>query len=704
LVLQVCLLPKPRDQPPTTIQDLALLRLSIIGSKQTATAPLQVIPQRRRIARQRWRAAGTPFISDSERDYIQIPYDIALDTTSAPRAGRYTTNGTFKSIGEVPAPNAVEVPGSGYETIPTGTADLGDQITQAYLNMANHTRIRQRGTVTKASFYLASKPAQLTAFYFYIWRRNGGTYDLVSRQDILTLISGGSVNTITLPTPVDVIEGDYTGFGYAASSATPFFLKTIAATTDTYDGLYVMASTPSLTTNWEAQTHAAIYVPVHVTMDEAPLIAAWGDSLTAGYGSFMGYIDPQTSAIPNSQNVSIIAQLGQKIGVSIQNFGYSGQVLDQIRTRMTADLPEIQPVFALLNGGNNDGGATSATIISRWDNMLAACVAGGAIPIIVPILPSSAKDNGIMTVFDTVNAHLASVASTYGAIYCGSVFAAVGEFRSGGPTGNLWNIQAIYQYDTNHYNTLGNGAIADAILTDFALAMPTIVETNNVKVKFLRNFAASDVVTLSYDGTLVKSNADGTSAAMFTDVAVDNQVVPGIEALNFDDVTSWVEDSPGEWVGNLAGGGGAGRADKKISAGENGWFGTYKGADVDTNFGISDADDRVASYGGGGAIFNCCLMGFFFQGDGNIYKAGNYANGGSISVAFVTGRLYAIHKTVVTPGVLAHYDLKWSSDDGATWSASIHNYDDIFTDDVDIFGYGCYGTAHNPKGFNLAPH
>lgn len=88
-----------------------------------------------------------------------------------------------------------------------------------FLNAAEVTRVTVTGTATKVQFKLAAVPSTLTFFWFFVYRKDGATYDrvkvwqLVPRGDLVV-----GVNEMYLPSQWDIQAGDYVGWAHSGNS------------------------------------------------------------------------------------------------------------------------------------------------------------------------------------------------------------------------------------------------------------------------------------------------------------------------------------------------------------------------------------------------------------------------------------------------------------------------------------------------------
>lgn len=355
-------------------------------------------------------------------------------------------------------PNSIPAQALGYGTIPTTGTDIA--LTSIYiLNLAHQTRIRQTGILTTIQVYIYLKPS--TTLNFVIWRKTGGIYNIINSQSIISLVTASTTNLITLTTPISVQEGDYTGFSFTTSPSNAVF-KAASLT----GGMKYFTSDPGSSSDFSAATALAYYIPVNGFVIKSPVIASIGNSIIEGQplnNSFISslFLDSTKSTIPYF--------LDSMLNVTGQNLGIGGQTTTQILARFSSDLISLHPRYALIEGGVNDiyAAATTASVISNWTAMLQKCKDSSITPIIMLITPWTNGTNLQNMQIDTINSTLKSLAPSYNGIVA-DARSAIGQFRSGGTAGNLWDQQTIYAAgDGIHWNPLGYRTIATVIYNAF---------------------------------------------------------------------------------------------------------------------------------------------------------------------------------------------------------------------------------------------
>lgn len=189
-----------------------------------------------------------------------------------------------------------------------------------------------------------------------------------------------------------------------------------------------------------------------------------GDSLIAGAGSTESHTVVNAFAWQLWRTkfylrYGIVAQ-------SCSNVGVGGNTTTQIAARIAADAIALAPSAGIMiNGGVNDiiGGVSEATFLSNWTAMLDACVVAGIPPVVLLMGPWSAGSEAQSTQRDSWNASLSSLAAGYQTAVVVSLSAALGQFRAGGPVGNLWDLVPAYSSDGLHLTSAGYTAMAQAV-------------------------------------------------------------------------------------------------------------------------------------------------------------------------------------------------------------------------------------------------
>ncbi|MCD6298916.1 MAG: hypothetical protein J7M30_17370 [Deltaproteobacteria bacterium] len=326
-----------------------------------------------------------------------------------------------------------------YDTAASGSANWGHNAAgyREFITIGQSYRIRQNGTISRIRLYTAST-TNVTGFYLKIWRKDGSTYDLVGTSNNLVddLVSGDFA-TIDLSTPITgVQEGDYYGYRLEKSDVGyTFHARQGISGAISY---FVTDSTPSENDyNWEGQGGiSGSLVPIELYM-QAPQVVFIGDSIMAGHPNHYTFLE--STATTNIAS-TIEKQFANLTSYTYQNMGAGSETTAQIGARFTADVVDLKPRVAVIEGGVNDvsgGSITKTTFLNNWTTMLDACDANNIVPIVLLILPWTNGTNPQMQTRDDWNASLTSLAASYTDAIVVDASSYIGQFRSGGDAGNL---------------------------------------------------------------------------------------------------------------------------------------------------------------------------------------------------------------------------------------------------------------------------
>lgn len=341
-----------------------------------------------------------------------------------------------------------------------GTNIPSNSRNRSFLNQNNNTKVRINGLLSRIDVFIDTI-TNTTKLFLQIWRNSAGTYTLIYEEDVFTKIASRTVNSIILTTPVNVLEGDMIGF-WCESSATDSVFEGMAASADSLP--YVNGEKRTTGYDWDAAlSRLAFVIPVK-SYGQASLIIGIGDSIIAGHPFHDSYLE---NSKDDSKSGTITYQLSLLDSRYIyQNMGIGGQTSTNIKNRFTADVIDLKPKIAIIQGGVNDiskGDITKATFISNYTTMLNACETAGIIPVVLKILPWTNGTNDQMQDRDEWMTDLEALVATY----AGSVWVDfdidMGKFRVGGDADNLWDLQTDYDQDGVHPTLLGYTKMAEVI-------------------------------------------------------------------------------------------------------------------------------------------------------------------------------------------------------------------------------------------------
>jgi uncharacterized protein (TIGR03437 family) len=358
-----------------------------------------------------------------------------------------------------------------YYTVGAGSIGLG-VTTNATVDLflpGQIFRIRQDGLVKRVRTYVRAVSGHQTAFQVTFWRSNGANFDLVGKSENLQAqLVPLQVNTLTLAAPISVKEGDYIGFhlaGDGRDDGSFSGIEGVTSVTGTAQSmLFVRNLAPAATGyNWTAQTlffGGGVVVPIGIDMD-SPDIVALGDSLTSGTPVSGSLINTGIGFVANLAYPSVLRNL---LGATVQNMGVPGNSTSQMVSRFATDAIAAHPKTVIIEGGLNDilGGISTAAVVANIASMVSAAQAAGILPIVLTVNPWTGMNNTQNTNRDTINSALLAMAGAKCVVINQDPILSV--FRAGGPAGNLWNLNPLYDSgDGGHLSATGYARVAEAI-------------------------------------------------------------------------------------------------------------------------------------------------------------------------------------------------------------------------------------------------
>lgn len=369
---------------------------------------------------------------------------------------------------------------AGYPAITTTAADWGSAQYVWALNFANNQRIRQTCKINVVQIYFASVPVRLTAFYLMIWReRPADAFDSIAKVNILPYVSAG-LNTITLPTPINVREGDVVGYGYESSGAGSNFLTLYNnGTTSTY---YNNLSTAPTSSNygWVGQSSLTTNIPIKLFSYESPFAVYIGNSIMSGNNMFSAYANNFLAG--DSLQYSIPFIISKHYGWTNQNLGISNYRTIEIRNDFTRNVLATKPRIVIMEGGVNDiGGISSDSTIANYTWMYQQAVAANIKILQLSIFPWTNGSNANNRKRDSLNTRIKNLVQSYGGKFV-MMDTVLGQFRSGGDAGNFWDIQTGLSPDGAHFYRNGFFVVSNKIKSyydtaQFSFSMPAFPDS-----------------------------------------------------------------------------------------------------------------------------------------------------------------------------------------------------------------------------------
>ena len=343
----------------------------------------------------------------------------------------------------------------------TGTPNWGSGLQHIEFLTYHHThRVRQTGEVEALDIYMSETPP--STFQVRFWRPDGGTFDMVGTTADLTseFTSGAGIYTITLDQPIAVQEGDFVGYYMGpAPDGYPLYAKTDGSSRRSYLLRDQQLTEGAQNVDFLGSQSYAAEAPINLYMT-APEYVFLGDSIMQGAPANRSFLtDSMVSNIPQT----IEYQFSQLAGASYQNMGIGSQTSGMMLSRFQMDVVDLAPEKLVLLAGVNDIalGVTESTYISNMQGMLDAATAAEIETYVLKILPWSNGTTTQMQQLEAMNASLETLVAGYEGATLLDASAAVGQYRPGGPEGNLWDIQpACGAGDGVHFSGTGHGAIA----------------------------------------------------------------------------------------------------------------------------------------------------------------------------------------------------------------------------------------------------
>lgn len=362
----------------------------------------------------------------------------------------------------LPSRNADLVQWSSIDTIVTSGSNWVNGYTIA--NMYKRERASGSGVISQVKFQHTAK-SSFTGIFIYIYRFNGTNYDKIYEEDVISKCAdSNAINTVTLATPVNVLEGDIVAC-YATRVGGA--VATVYGATKSANAIRYLTGAPANPEAWDSGTGSTLSAPKHL-LGIAPLYVGMGDSIMEGYPAHQSMIDGSGNTnVPTTWEYKLQALDARFV---YQNCGVAGETTTSIEARFARDVVAKKPKFAVINGGINDIAldGTKAVFLEKMTAMLDSCVTNSIIPIVWKMMPATGVNNTRMGYRDEWNADLVTLFNSYN--IPGKILidwdSVLGVFRAGGAAGNLWNLQPALTSDGTHLTEAGNALVASTMLTE----------------------------------------------------------------------------------------------------------------------------------------------------------------------------------------------------------------------------------------------
>jgi lysophospholipase L1-like esterase len=328
---------------------------------------------------------------------------------------------------------------------------------------ARKQRIRQNGNIKRVEFYLTDKPSRLTSFKIYILRKPSVAYttNTIHSIELINKISAG-LNIIDLDTPLSTLEGDFIGLSYEATGTGNNFMLTASSHIGTiFSTVSGIVSSPK---TWGGASVSVLnHFPIKVFM-QPPIIVGTGDSIICGFNQHNGYIVDLTWDTDYKYS-SILYKLSDLLGgISYQNNAVGNTTSNEIESWFDDDVIAMNPRIALIMVGVNDAAIAVLlnTYITKLTSMINKCKQANILPIVGQILPWTNGNNTQHALREQYNATIITLCAgeNIGTFNCNNE---LGQYRTGGASGNLWDFKPGMSDDGTHLTELGKDQVASVL-------------------------------------------------------------------------------------------------------------------------------------------------------------------------------------------------------------------------------------------------
>ena len=418
------------------------------------------------------------------------------------------------------------------------------------------TRNRQPGTVRKIRMKVPNGLADpdLTSIRIGFWNNNiipsnfnGGQYTADIKGKFT--LSAGTVETITLDTPVTIEDGTIVTI---VVETTDIITGMFHATTSAFnlDSIFVdFDDTAATQRNFQGQgTQDPRVIPMELIMDPSN-IQGMGDSIMEAYPNNRSYVNQQGVALitPDEQIIKFVAD---NYGWTYQNVGIAGERSDEGESRLARDVIRQKPKACVIQYGGNDWAAnrTANEVFTSMSNMCDDLVANNIIPIVCSCTPFAPLTDVKSAIRRDYNSQLNGLAATHGAIVV-QLDPILGQIRPS--TGQLDDLQSAFaEPDTIHLSPLGNMTYANAIIAaidhvvtlDESIAFSdSVLASKGVAVK-QANIAESVAISDAVVATKLTAPVCGFTPTGFTStgfaVCIPTGVPEVAESIGFSDAVT----------------------------------------------------------------------------------------------------------------------------------------------------------------------
>ena len=149
-------------------------------------------------------------------------------------------------------------------------------------------------------------------------------------------------------------------------------------------------------------------------------IVGLGDSTTAGTPGFRSPLDAPPDGNGNPESQYAFWMMRSHPEWTVLNRGINGETAEEIRARLTRDVLQVHPAYAIILAGVNDifGGERPETVERHLAAMYADVLDAGIVPVAATVLPynvATARASGDIL---TLNAWIENLTKVLGILFC----------------------------------------------------------------------------------------------------------------------------------------------------------------------------------------------------------------------------------------------------------------------------------------------
>jgi len=149
-------------------------------------------------------------------------------------------------------------------------------------------------------------------------------------------------------------------------------------------------------------------------------IVGLGDSTTAGTPGFRSPLDAPPDGNGNPESQYAFWMMRSHSEWTVLNRGINGETAEEIRARLTRDVLQVRPAYAIILAGVNDifGGERPETVERHLAAMYADVLDAGIVPVAATVLPYDPATARALGDILTLNAWIENLTKVLGILFC----------------------------------------------------------------------------------------------------------------------------------------------------------------------------------------------------------------------------------------------------------------------------------------------